>query len=239
MAGNLVLAFLAGGLSILSPCVLPIVPIAFAATATESRWGPAALAAGVALAFVAVGLFVATIGFGIGLDADVFRAVAAAAMIVVGAALVLPRLGAQLATAAGPVVNWADQRFDGVRRSGPLGPLLAGLLLGTVWSPCVGPTLGAASLLAAQGRDLPQVALTMLAFGLGAAVPLAALGMISRETLMRSRGRMLAAGQGLKTALGALLALLGVLVLTGLDKRVEAALVQASPQWLTDLTTRF
>jgi cytochrome c-type biogenesis protein len=79
----------------------------------------------------------------------------------------------------------------------------------------------------------------MIAFGIGAALPLLAIGMMSREALMRWRSRMLAAGGGGKMAMGVLLFAVGVLILTGLDKRIEAALVEASPDWLTALTTRF
>jgi cytochrome c biogenesis protein CcdA len=114
-----------------------------------------------------------------------------------------------------------------------------GLLLGAVWSPCVGPTLGAASVLAAKGENLPQVALTMLAFGVGAAVPLLLLGILSREALMRWRSRLMEGGKAGKTALGLILIAVGLLVATGLDKRLEAILVEASPDWLTQLTTRF
>ena len=103
----------------------------------------------------------------------------------------------------------------------------------------MGPTLGAASLLAAQGKDLAQVALTMLVFGLGAALPLLGLGLLSRRVLMAWRSRMMRAGAGLKAALGIVLVLTGSAILTGLDKRLETALVSASPDWLTALTTRF
>jgi cytochrome c-type biogenesis protein len=123
--------------------------------------------------------------------------------------------------------------------SGYAGQFGVGVLLGAVWSPCVGPTLGAASLLAAQGRDLPQVAASMLVFGLGAALPLLVIGMVSREALQRWRMQILSVSQSVKVALGALLVVMGILVLAGLDRRVEAALVDASPQWLTDLTTRY
>ena len=117
--------------------------------------------------------------------------------------------------------------------------MLVGLLLGAVWSPCAGPTLGAASILAARGEDLPKVAMIMLAFGIGAATPLLLLGVVSREILMHSGEKVLAAGKGLKAGLGILLILIGLGIITGLDKRVEAGLVDSSPQWLTDLTTRF
>lgn len=236
---GLVLSFVAGVLSVLSPCVLPLLPIVLGAAATKQKWGPVALAAGLAVSFVAIGLFVATIGFSIGLDADVFRYGAAVLMLAVGVVLMVPRLQTAFAVAGGPLANWAHERLDGADTGSAAGQFAVGLLLGAVWSPCVGPTLGAASLLAAQGRDLGQVALTMFVFGLGAAVPLLALGMASREVMMRWRQRLAAAGPGLKMGFGAILVAVGLLALTGLDKRVETALVEASPQWLTDLTTRF
>ena len=237
--GAVPLAFVAGVLSILSPCVLPILPIVLGAAASEHRWGPAALAAGLSLSFVTIGLFAATIGYSIGLDAGVFRDVAAALMIAIGAILLVPRLQAQLALAGGPLANWSDRYVGAARRGGLPGQLLVGLLLGAIWSPCVGPTLGAAALLAAQGRDLPQVSVAMFAFGVGAALPLLALGMCSRQSLLRWRNQVLAAGYGVTMALGLLLVAVGALVLSGVDKTVETALVNASPQWLTHLTTRF
>ena len=233
------LAFLAGVLSILSPCILPLAPIVLGAAASQHRLGPVALAAGVATSFVAIGLFVATIGFAIGLDGDVFRKAAAVFMSGIGLVLLLPPLQVRFAAAAGPASNFIDERFGGFSAGGVWGQFLVGALLGAVWSPCVGPTLGAASVLAAQGQDLARVALTMLAFGLGAATPMLLLGLLSREALMRARGRLMSVGQAMKAALGALLALVGLAILTGLDKRIEAALVAASPDWLTDLTTRF
>jgi len=233
------LAFLAGILSTLSPCVLPILPVVLGAAASEHRFGPAALAAGLALSFVVLGLFVATIGFSIGLDGGVFRAAAAVLMVAIGSALILPGFQARLALAGAPVANWTERRFSGFSTRGLRGQLAVGILLGVVWSPCVGPTLGAASVLAAQGTDVPQVAGTMLLFGVGAATPLLLLGMLSREVLVRTRKQLLAAGQGVQAGLGVLLVLIGLAILTGFDKRIETGLVNASPQWLTDLTTRF
>jgi hypothetical protein len=79
----------------------------------------------------------------------------------------------------------------------------------------------------------------MLVFGLGAALPLAALGLLSRETMLRSRSVLKSGGARAKAAFAVVLAAIGVLVLSGLDRRVETLLVDQSPQWLTDLTTRF
>lgn len=233
------LAFVAGILSVLSPCVLPLVPVVLGTAATEHRLGPAALAVGLALSFVVIGIFVATVGFAIGLDSEVFRLLAGVLLVVIGAVLILPRLQELVATAASPISSWASSRLGGGPGAGLGGQFGVGLLLGAVWSPCVGPTLGAAAVLASQGKDLGQVALTMTAFGIGAALPLLLLGMLSRQMMLSWRGRLLSAGGPLKAALGGLLVLVGTLVLTGLDKRAEAALVAASPAWLTELTTRF
>lgn len=238
MVTSLGLAFLAGILSVLSPCVLPLLPLVLGAAASEHRLGPAALAAGLALSFVIIGLFVATVGFAIGLDAGIFRTGAAVMLILIGLVLMVPAAQTRLAVAAGPVSNWTESRFGGFSTAGLLGQFGVGMLLGAVWSPCVGPTLGAASLLASQGRDLGVVALTMLLFGLGAALPLLLLGALSREVLMRWRDRMMGLGKGLKAALGLILVATGLMIASGYDKSAETVLVNASPDWLTNLTTR-
>ena len=233
------LAFLAGLLTTLSPCVLPLIPVVVGSAAAQHRYGPLALAGGLALSFVAIGLFVATIGFSLGLDAGAFRLTAAILMILVGAVLVAPDLQTRLAAAGGPAADWAERRFGGFSTAGLQGQFGVGLLLGAVWSPCVGPTLGAASLLAAQGKNLGEVAVAMMLFGVGASAPLLVLGVLARETSMRWRGSLFAFGRGAKAALGIVLILFGALVVSGVDKRLESRLVDAAPQWLTELTTRF
>jgi cytochrome c biogenesis protein CcdA len=233
------LAFLAGLLSTLSPCVLPLIPLVLGTALSQHRLGPAALSAGLALSFTVLGLFVATVGYAIGLDGGVFRSVGAALLLGIGLILLVPRFQLSLASAAGPIGNWAESQFGGGVRTGLSGQFAVGLLLGIVWAPCAGPTLGAASVLAAQGEGLGQVAITMLVFGVGASLPLLALGTLSRESMLRVRGRLMTTGAGAKFVLGAVLATLGTLILTGFDKRLEALAVDLSPAWLTALTTRF
>jgi len=233
------LAFLAGLLSILSPCVLPLTPVALGAAIAEHRLGPLALAAGLATSFTAIGLFVATIGYSIGLDGDVFRMLGAAMLGGVGVILMLPNLETRLAAAAGPLGNWSQQRFGGRPATGLTGQFGVGLLLGAVWGPCVGPTLGAATMLAAQGRDLGWVTLTMLVFGLGSALPFLLLGTLTREALMRWRHRLMSAGKGGKMVLGGVLTTAGLLVLLGFDKTFETLLMQLMPPFLVDLGSRY
>jgi len=79
----------------------------------------------------------------------------------------------------------------------------------------------------------------MLIFGLGAGLPLVLFGSMSRQLLLRWRGGMSAGGSVIKQALGLFLVVIGLLVVTGLDRSFEAGLVEVSPQWLTNITTRF
>ena len=236
--GGLGAGYLAGALSTLSPCVLPLLPLVVGSALAAHRAGALVLAAGLAVSFTAIGLFVATVGFAAGLDGGVFRSAAALLLMALGLVLLSGALQTRFARATGG----GDAGHRLLARLAPRGlggQFVVGLVLGAVWSPCVGPTLGAASLLAARGEDLFAVASVMLAFGLGAATPLLLVSSLSRDALMRWRGHMAQAGRLGRTALGAGAVLVSLLILTGLDRSVEAALVGASPEWLTDLTTRF
>ena len=232
-----VLAYAAGALTILSPCVLPLVPIVLGSAAQAHPRGPLALAGGLVASFTLTGFLLATIGAASGFDGDWVRLLGAGLLIAAGAALVIPAAQGLLTQAATPLANWANARKVGLERYGLAGQAAIGVLLGLVWSPCVGPTLGAATVLAAQGENLTMVAFTMAAFGLGIASVLLVLAFATRSLLAKWRGRMLSAGGTGKRVLGGLLVVVGLLIVSGGDKLVEAALVTASPDWLVDLTT--
>ena len=131
-AGSSGIALLAGMLSTLSPCVLPLIPIVLSAAVSEHRLGALALAIGLAASFVAIGLFIATVGYAIGLDTGHFRVLGGAALIAIGAVLLMPSLQTHFAIAAGPLSDWADSRFRSFSTSGLHGQLAPGFFL--VWS---------------------------------------------------------------------------------------------------------
>src|SRR5438034_11667442 len=160
-SASLALAFMAGLVSIFSPCVLPLLPVVLGAAVARHRFGPVALILGLALSFLVLGLFVAIVGIAVGLEVETFRRIAAILLVLIGAVLVVPLLQLRFAHAAAPLADWAGRRFGTAAPAGLSGQFSVGLLLGALWTPCMGPTLGAASVLAAQGRDLGQVVLTM------------------------------------------------------------------------------
>ena len=161
-AGTYGLSYVAGLLSTLSPCVLPLVPILIATAAAAHVLGPFALTLGLMVSFSLVGIFVATLGASLGLDQDTFRIVAAVILIAFGVLLVSTKLQERFATATSGFGAAGGNVLAKLRLEGLGGQFVVGLVLGVIWSPCVGPTLGAASLLAAQGSSLVSVAFTML-----------------------------------------------------------------------------
>ena len=237
--GTFALGYLAGVLSTLSPCVLPLLPILIATALAKHRFGPLALAAGLTLSFAVVGLFIATLGASLGLDQGVLRQGAAVLLLLFGVVLLVPRLQQGFALATSRLSASGDALLARITGVGWLGQFSVGLALGLVWSPCVGPTLGAAITLASQGRHLGQIGLLMLLFGLGAGTPLLVIGTLSREAVVRMRGTLMATGQRGKWLLGGALVLMGVFILTGWERGVEVWMLDHSPQWLTDLTTRY
>ena len=237
--GSFLFAFLAGVLSTLSPCVLPLIPIIIGAAANQHRFGPLALAGGLAASFALIGTGLASIGSSIGLAQDGFRLFAAVVMGIIGIVLISNRLQERFAVAMSGVSGAGNSLLSKVTIDGLLGQFLIVILLGLVWTPCVGPTLGAAITLASQGRDLGKIVFVMAIFGLGAGLPLALLGMLSRGAMMKAKGKLGNAGKFGKQLLGGFLIVISLLVMTGQDKALESFLLKHSPDWLTDLTTTF
>jgi cytochrome c-type biogenesis protein len=237
--GTFLLGYLAGALSTLSPCVLPLLPILITTALAQHRFGPLALAGGLTLSFAVVGLFVATLGASLGLDPALLRQGAALLLVGFGIVLLVPTLQVRFAMATAGLGASGDGVLARLSGNGWAGQFMVGLVLGLVWSPCVGPTLGAATTLAAQGSHLGQIALLMLLFGLGAGTPLLLIGTLSREAMLRMRGKLAATGRRGKWLLGGVLVLMGLLILTGRDKGFETWALDHSPQWLSELTTRF
>ncbi len=233
------LSFLAGVLSILSPCVLPLVPIIVGSALNTHRLGPYALAIGLAISFTAIGVFLATLGNSLGIDPELFRHIAAWLFLLFGIILISTRLQAQFASFTSGLSGSGQNLLNKFSTDSLLGQFGLGLLLGVVWSPCVGPILGATVTLASQGQQLSQVVIIMAIFGIGAGLPLILLGMLSRQVMTNIRGKLFAAGKFGKKILGIIMLLIGVMILTGLDKYLEANLVAISPEWLVNLTTHF
>ena len=186
------------------------------------KLAPVALGLGMATSFALIGMAVGAAGPALGLDGDLVRL--AGAWLLIGFALVMliPAWSERFTNWMLPIAssaNAASSRLSG----GSLGSaLLLGAVLGLVWSPCSGPLLASALTLVASEGGAARGGLVLGLFGVGAAIPLVAVAYASRAGFTRARGWVLGHIDRLKKGFAVLLGLMGVAILTGVDKWLEA-----------------
>lgn len=229
-------AYAAGLLTLINPCVLPVLPIVLASALNASRLGPVALAAGMSLSFVALGVLVTAFGASIGLTQDGLAQIGAAIMVVFGLVLLIPALAQRFELATAGFAAGADQKINTIDTQGLQGQFLGGLLLGAVWSPCIGPTLGGAIALASQGENLVFAAAIMTFFALGVSTLILALGLGAREAIRSRTTALRGLAERSKPILGATFVAVGVMLLLKVHHMVEAWAIRVLPYWFQDLS---
>jgi cytochrome c-type biogenesis protein len=233
---DLIFAYLAGLLTLINPCVLPVIPIALAAATSVNRFGPVVLAAGMSLTFTLLGVVTASLGPGIGLTPEAVSTAGAVMMVLFGLVMLVPQASAAFATATTGLANSANSRISEVDDGSLRGQFLGGMLLGAVWSPCIGPTLGGAISLASQGASLPWAAAIMFAFSLGVSTIFVALAYGARKTLRARMDSLCAAAAWSKPVMGAVFVAVGLMLFFQLNHVLEQMLLEAMPIWLQDLS---
>lgn len=247
--GELGIALLAGALTTLNPCVFPVLPLVVGAALHDHRAAPVLLGAGMVGAFALLGLLTGLLAGSVGLDPDRVRSASAVLLIGFGLVMMVPwaknlfaRLVSPLADRFSALSAGLSGTGNGVGATAPRASAFhtfaMGMLLGFVWTPCSGPLLASTLTLAASG-GAREAALTLAVFGLGAATPLISVGYLSRASMGRVRTWVIAHGTRAQQVMGAMLALVGVMVLAGADKMLEAALNRWLPSGWLSLTTRF
>jgi len=205
------IGFLAGLITALSPCVLPVLPIVLAGGASGGRRRPYAIIAGLVTSFTVFTLAAAWLLDLLGLPQDFLRNLAIAMLFVVAATLIVPRFAHLLER---PFYVLTRRRVSDAG-----GGFVLGLSLGLVFVPCAGPVLAAISVLAAGRRiDAESIVLT-LAYAFGAAVPMLAIALGGRRISGALRARMAV----LRPALGAVIAFTALAIAFGVDQRFQTA----------------
>ncbi len=196
----LILAYLGGALTILSPCILPVLPFVLSGSGQPFMRGRLPMLAGMALTFAAVATL-ASVGGAWAVRANEYGRYAALALLAVfGVSLLVPRLAEALTR---PVVALGNRLADGdsSKASSPWAALLLGVATGMLWAPCAGPILGIVLTTAALQGASVQSSLLLLAYAAGAATSLAAaLGIGGR--LFAAMKRSMGTGEWLRRGLG-------------------------------------
>jgi len=231
-----IFAYLAGLLTLINPCVLPVLPIVIVGALNATRAGPLALAAGLSVSFVSFGVLVTAFGAGIGLTQDRLAQIGSVMMILFGVILLVPALAARFEMATAGVASRADGQVNTLKAGSLRGQFLGGLLLGMVWSPCIGPTLGGAIALASQGENLGYVTLIMLAFALGVSTLIIGLGFGAHEAIRRRAQALRGLAERSKPIIGATFVAVGLMLFFQVHHVIEGWLLDIMPIWLQDLS---
>lgn len=233
---DLIFGYLAGLLTLINPCVLPVLPIVLATALQAGRSGPLLLAAGMSASFVVLGLAVASLGHAFGVTDQTIANAGAVLMIGFGLVLLVPRFSEGFATATAGMSSRADAKIDALDGASPQGQLAAGALLGAVWSPCIGPTLGGAISLASQGQSLIWAGLIMTSFAAGVSTIIVALGYGARSAILKRQNAMRALAGRARPILGGVFVAVGLAILFKLHHVIEYWAIQTLPTWLIDLS---
>jgi len=223
------LAFMAGILSLVSPCILPMIPAVAASSMQSSKWGLLTLSLGMSLAFALAGTVLTFVLLNLGISTEWLRHFSVALLLFMGATLLIPKLSELLAFLLSRLTSrGASIHIEG---SAPAMQFVIGASLGLVWLPCVGPTLGTAIALASTGQSMPMAFIIMLSFGIGTSVPLVALGHFSGKKLSTLK----TSGKFAKYFLGTTLIFLALMILTGADRILETWALDILPDWITSI----
>src|SRR5919199_1174483 len=206
----LVIGFLAGVVTAISPCVLPVLPILLAGGAAGGRRRPYAIVAGLVSSFTVFTLSAAWLVDKLGLPDDFLRNAALVLLFVVAATLLVPRLG--------ELLERPFLRLTRRRPAGSGGGFVLGLSLGLVFVPCAGPIFSYVAVRAGSEHLNSKAVLLIVAYSLGAAVPMLLVALGGREISTKLRGPLV------RPALGVVMALAGVAIVFNVDTKAQTAL---------------
>ncbi len=221
----LAFAFVAGLLTIIAPCTLPVVPLVLGASSGGSLRRPLGIVLGFGTTFVLVAAVLASFLSAAGLTTSHLRVASAIVLAFIGATLAIPALGRRIERRLAPLGRVAPTRL--ARANGLLAGLAIGAAIGLIWAPCVGPVMAAVLVLAASSGPTPEAVVISVAFVAGAAVPLLAVALLGRRAIAAAgrperRARM-------QRAFGGLMVIAALVVATGYDVSAEVAVAGLVP----------
>jgi cytochrome c biogenesis protein CcdA/thiol-disulfide isomerase/thioredoxin len=222
----IVFGFVAGAATAVSPCVLPVLPVALSAGVTGGRARPLGVVTGLALSFTFATVALVYLISALGLPDDLLREIAIVVLICFGASLLIPPLGDRLEALIGRIAP---------KRTGPGGGgfwsgLIAGGVLGFVYAPCAGPILaGVITVSASQSFSAGRLAVA-LAYGIGSAATLYVLMLGGRRLTSRLSRRT----PRFQMAMGAVMVLVALAMLGNYDTRFETTIASDLPSFLID-----
>ncbi len=224
-------AFLAGIITILSPCILPILPIILSGSFGSKR-KPLGIVIGFVLSFTLFTLFLSVLVKATGISADVLRIVSIVIILIFGISLLLPQFQV--------FMERLFSRLSGKfavkgNHEGFHGGVFIGLSLGLVWTPCVGPIIASVITLAATSTVNFAAFFITLSYALGTATPMFAI-MIGGRGLLQKIPWLLPNTEKIQKAFGILMIFTAVGIFFNIDRKFQVFILDRFPSYGTGLT---
>ncbi len=234
-------SFIAGLLTTLSPCVLPILPFLLGSALRKNKKAPLFMIIGLAISFVIVGFTISRFGTFLGLDTEQIRQGSALILILTSVFFLSKKLQNFVSEKLTSFSNIGTNKSNSWKldESSNIDSIILGSLLGIIWSPCAGPTLGVAVSLASQKGTTADAFQIMIIYALGAAIPMLLISYGLRSFFQKHQGLILRFSEKSKIFFGIFLLLIGLFIFFGLDKIVETFLLNFLPQSWVDLITKY
>lgn len=228
-------AFLAGIVTVLSPCILPILPIVLSSTIGGQDTGksrPLGVVSGFILSFTFFTLFLSTIVSFSGIPADSLRLFSVIVIAVFGISFLIPQFQILLEKLFSKLAGFAP---IGQAKSGFWSGLLVGFSIGLLWTPCVGPILASVISLAITGTVTLNAFIITFAYALGTAIPMFAI-MIGGQNLLRKVPWLLANTGNIQKAFGVVMILTAIGIFFNIDRQFQTYILNTFPQYGVGLT---
>lgn len=229
-------AFLAGVVTIASPCILPLLPLILSGSAGTGRARPYGIVAGFVVTFSAATLTFALLVQATGIPTETLRWVAVVVLAAFGVVMLVPRflarfegLASRVAAAGHRIGTTGSVHAPGAdTSSGLAGGLLMGVTLGLVWTPCVGPIMASVITLAATGSLSGMTVGITLAYALGTAGPMLLI-IIGGKAVLRRVAAARNAGAIVQRVFASLMIVVAAAIAFNLDRQFQGAVLDAFP----------
>ena len=220
------IAFMAGLVTVLSPCVWPLLPVILGTSLTTSRnERPVFIALGFIVSFAATALVIVAISDALGLSSDIAHTGGIVVLFVLGLAMLIPTLTEGFTTPLSGIIGKAAA-IGSAAQATNAGGFIVGLTLGVVWTPCAGPTLGTILTLIATSPDIARGAILIVAFAVGASLPMMLIAYGGQRLIASARG-LSRHTRPLQASFGVLIILVSIAIYFDYDVLLNAQITRA------------
>jgi cytochrome c biogenesis protein CcdA/thiol-disulfide isomerase/thioredoxin len=226
-------AFIAGIVTILSPCILPILPVVLSSSVVDGKRRPVGIICGFIFSFTFFTLFLSSLVKFFGLSAEVLRALSVVIIIIFAISLLLPIFQIYVEKLFTTLSKFSPARSN---KSGFLGGVLVGLSLGLLWTPCVGPILASVITLAATSSVTLETFLITLAYSVGTSIPMFAI-MYGGSVLIRKIPGIFSHLASIQKAFAVFMLLTAFAIANNYDRKFQAWILSVYPEYGVGLTT--